>query len=226
MPSPPSKIVCVGRNYALHAAELGNTVPNEPLIFLKPPSALIPSGAPVLVPPDAGRVDFEGEIGLVIGRNCRRVSENDAWSCVGAVVAANDVTARDLQRTDGQWTRAKGMDTFCPVGNPVDASSTDPSALAFDTIVNGQRRQRGRAREMAFSPQRIVSFVSHMMSLDEGDLVLTGTPDGIGPLVPGDTVTVRLSCGSSVTNPVEAGAPIAPDGTSAAPDGTSAPPPG
>ena len=214
MADRPSKIVCVGRNYALHAAELGNTVPAEPLIFLKPPSALIPSGKPVRVPSDAGRVDFEGEIGLVIGRRCRRVSVGDAWSFVGAVVAANDVTARDLQRTDGQWTRAKGMDTFCPVGNPVDAALLDPATLSLETQVNGQERQRGRADEMAFPPERIVSFVSHMMTLEEGDLVLTGTPDGIGPLSPGDTVTVRLSCGSSVTSPVEEVDAIAPGGTS------------
>ena len=219
MAGRPSKIVCVGRNYALHAAELGNTVPREPLIFLKPPSSVIPSGAPVRVPPDAGRVDFEGEIGLVMGRSCRRVSESDAWSFVGAVVAANDVTARDLQRTDGQWTRAKGMDTFCPVGQPVDAASVDPATLSLATRVNGRQRQRASADEMAFSPQRIVSFASHMMTLEEGDLVLTGTPDGIGPLSPGDRVTVELSCGSVVTNPVEAGDPITPRGTHGPPSG-------
>lgn len=138
------------------------------------------------------------------------------------IETAGAVTARDLQRTDGQWTRAKGMDTFCPVGNPVDAASLDPATLSLKTRVNGQERQRGRADEMAFPPQRIVSFVSHMMTLEEGDLVLTGTPDGIGPLSPGDTVTVRLSCGSSVTSPVEEGDAIAPGG----PGGTSGPPPG
>ena len=219
MAGRPSKIVCVGRNYALHAAELGNTVPAEPLIFLKPPSALIPSGAAVRVPPDVGRVDYEGEIGLVIGRRCRRVSEDEAWSFVGAVVAANDITARDLQRTDGQWARAKGMDTFCPVGNPVDAASVDLSSLSLATLVDGRERQRASAEEMAFSPRRIVSFVSHMMTLEEGDLVLTGTPDGIGPLSPGETVTVELSCGSKVTNAVEAGDPISPGGTPTPPAG-------
>lgn len=207
----PGKIVCVGRNYALHAAELGNDVPAEPLLFLKPPSSVIPDGAPVRIPPDAGRVDFEGEIGLVIGRRCRRVSPAEAWSFVGGVAAVNDVTARDLQRADGQWTRAKGMDTFCPVGPAVDAAAVDPADLSLLVQVNGELRQQGRADEMAFSCRRVVSFVSRMMTLEEGDLVATGTPSGIGPLAPGDVVTVTLSCGSSVTNPVEEGEPLAAD---------------
>lgn len=210
----PGKIVCVGRNYALHAAELGNDLPREPLLFLKPPSSVISDGAPVRIPPDAGRVDFEGEIGLVIGRRCRRVSPEDAWSFVGGVVAVNDVTARDLQRADGQWTRAKGMDTFCPVGVPVDATDVDPAGLSLLTRVNGELRQQGRADEMAFSCEHVVSFASRMMTLEAGDLVATGTPSGIGPLAPGDVVTVVLSCGSSVTNPVEAGEPLAADGPS------------
>lgn len=205
----PGKIVCVGRNYALHAAELGNDVPREPLLFLKPPSSVIPSGAPVRIPPDAGRVDFEGEIGLVIGRRCRRVLPEEAWSFVGGVAAVNDVTARDLQRADGQWTRAKGMDTFCPLGAEVEAAAVDPAGLSLVTRVNGDVRQQGRADEMAFSCERVVSFASHMMTLEEGDLVATGTPSGIGPLAPGDVVAVELSCGSSVTNPVEAGEPLA-----------------
>lgn len=201
----PSKIVCIGRNYPLHAAELGNDVPREPLLFLKPPSSVISAGAPIRIPPDAGRVDFEGEIGLVIGQRCRRVSEAEAWSRVSGIVAINDVTARDLQRSDGQWTRAKGIDTFCPVGNVVDADGVDPGNLSLATRVDGELRQKARADEMTFSCQRIVSFVSHMMTLEEGDLVATGTPSGIGPLAPGDVVTVEISCGSRTENPVETG---------------------
>jgi len=204
----PGKIVCVGRNYALHAAELGNTVPSEPLIFLKPPSAVVSSGEPIRIPPDVGQVDFEGEIGLVIGQRCWHVSESKAWACVAGVVAVNDVTARDLQRKDSQWTRAKGIDTFCPVGNVIDARETDPEELSLRTTVNGEERQRGRADEMAFSIRRIVSTISRIMTLEAGDLVATGTPSGIGPLVSGDEVTVRLSCGSAVTSPVRTGAPV------------------
>ena len=204
----PSKIVCVGRNYVAHAAELGNTVPDEPLIFFKPPSAVIQSGAPVVMPADVGRVDFEGEIGLIIGRRASRVSESEAWSYVSGVAAMNDVTARELQRKDNQWTRAKGLDTFCPVGNVVPAGSVDPDDLTVTTSVNGEERQRGFAGDMAFSIRYLVSYISHLMTLEPGDLILTGTPEGIGPLSPGDEVTVSLSCGSSVSNSFEAGAPV------------------
>ena len=211
MTPAPGKIVCVGRNYADHAAELGNDVPAEPLIFLKPPSALVADGECVRIPPDAGRVDYEGEIGLVIGRRCRRVPESEAWSHVSGVVALNDVTARDLQQTDGQWTRAKGIDTFCPVGNVVDASAVLPEKLALTTRVNGEVRQRAEASEMVFSVRRLVSFISHVMTLEAGDLIATGTPEGVGPVSPGDFVEVALSCGSAVCNPVEGGETLAPD---------------
>ena len=210
MNARPGKIVCVGRNYADHAAELGSEVPKEPLIFLKPPSAVIKAGDPVRVPPDVGRVDFEGEIGLVISRRCRRVSEADAWSHVGGVVAVNDVTARDLQRKDSQWTRAKGLDTFCPVGNVVDARQVEPDKLALTTRVNGEVRQQARSEQMVFSLRHLVSFISHVMTLEAGDLVATGTPEGVGPLSAGDVVEVTLSCGSSVSNPVEGGDALAP----------------
>ncbi len=210
MNARPGKIVCVGRNYADHAAELGSEVPKEPLIFLKPPSAVIGGGDPVRLPPDAGRVDFEGEIGLVISRCCRRVSEADAWSLVGGVVAVNDVTARDLQRKDSQWTRAKGLDTFCPVGNVVDARQVEPDALALATRVNGEVRQQASAEQMVFPLRRLVSFISHVMTLEAGDLVATGTPEGVGPLSVGDVVEVSLSCGSSVSNPVAGGDALAP----------------
>ena len=210
MTPAPGKIVCVGRNYADHAAELGSDVPAEPLIFLKPPSAVIAAGDPIRVPPDAGRVDYEGEIGLVVGSRCRRVSEDEAWAHIGGVVALNDVTARDLQRSDGQWTRAKGIDTFCPVGNVVDAAAVLPERLALTTRVNGEVRQRAEASRMVFSPRHLVSFISHVMTLEAGDLIATGTPEGVGPVSPGDVVEVTLSCGSAVRNPVEGVETLAP----------------
>lgn len=206
----PGKIVCVGRNYADHAAELGSDVPSEPLIFMKPPSAVISTGDAVQVPPDVGRVDYEGEIGLIVGDRCRRVSESDAWSHVGGVVAVNDVTARDLQRSDRQWTRAKGLDTFCPLGNVVDAAAVEPDKLAVTTRVNGEVRQQGSADQMVFSLRHLVSFISHVMTLEAGDLIATGTPEGVGPLSAGDVVEVSLSCGSAVRNPVEGGEALAP----------------
>lgn len=211
MSTAPGKIVCVGRNYADHAAELGSEVPAEPLIFLKPPSSVIAGGDPIRVPPDAGRVDYEGEIGLVIGRRCRRVSESDAWSHVSGVVAVNDVTARDLQKKDSQWTRAKGLDTFCPVGNVVGASSVQPDTLALTTRVNGKVRQQAEAKTMVFSLRHLVSFISHVMTLEAGDLIATGTPEGVGPVSAGDVVEVVLSCGSAVRNSVEGGETLAPD---------------
>lgn len=214
----PGKIVCVGRNYADHAAELGSAVPSEPLIFLKPPSALIASGEPVRMPPDAGRVDYEGEIGLVIGRRCRRVAESSAWDYVSGVVAVNDVTARTLQQRDSQWTRAKGLDTFCPMGNVVGADSVDRGNIAVTTRVNGEPRQHGTTADMVFSIPRLVSYISHVMTLEPGDLIATGTPEGVGPLSPGDVVEVALSCGSEVRNPVVAGAPLAPDTAHEGPD--------
>lgn len=195
----PTKIVCVGRNYVGHASELGNVVPEEPLLFFKPPSALLDGGAPVAIPPDVGRVDFEGEIGLVIGRRARRVSEAEAWSHVSGVVALNDVTARELQRKDSQWTRAKGLDGFCPVGNVVPARDVDLETLELRTEVNGEERQRAQAGDMAFSIPYLVAYISHLMTLEPGDLIATGTPEGVGPVAVGDQVTVTLSCGSSVS---------------------------
>jgi len=200
--SPPTKIVCVGRNYLKHAAELGNEVPAEPLIFLKPPSALIEAGAPIVMPRDVPRVDYEGEIGVVVGRRTRHVSEQDAWSCVKGLVPVNDVTARDLQKTDGQWTRAKGFDTFCPVGDLVPTADIDLAALAVITRVNGEVRQHGLATEMAFSIARLLSHISGIMTLEPGDLIATGTPAGIAPLCEGDEVEVEVVGVGSVANPV------------------------
>jgi 2-keto-4-pentenoate hydratase/2-oxohepta-3-ene-1,7-dioic acid hydratase in catechol pathway len=204
MPSvTPSKIVCVGRNYAKHAAELGNAVPTEPLIFLKPPSALLDAGAPIVIPGGVGRVDFEGEIGVVIGTRARHVKEGDAWRHVAALVPVNDVSARDLQKTDGQWSRAKGFDTFCPVGTPVPVSDVDLAALAVTTRVNGEVRQEAPATEMVFSIPFLVAHISRIMTLEPGDLIATGTPDGVGPLSSGDVVEIEIRGVGSVRNPVE-----------------------
>ena len=198
----PSKIVCVGRNYAKHAAELGNDVPAEPLIFLKPPSSLIPDGAPIVIPPGIGRVDFEGEIAVVIGERAHRVSADRAWQHVASILPLNDVTARDLQKSDGQWTRAKGFDTFCPVGAPAPRGQVDLEALAVTTRVNGKVRQHAPVSDMAFSIPEIVAHVSGIMTLEPGDIIATGTPEGIGPLMAGDVVEVEVAGVGRVSNPV------------------------
>ena len=197
----PSKIVCVGRNYAAHARELGNDVPREPLIFLKPPSSIIRGGESIRLPTVSKQVEYEGEIGVVIGKRLRRASAEEARSAVAGIVAANDVTARDLQKSDGQWTRAKGFDTFCALGEvgPVPA---DLSSLGVTLRVNGEVRQQGRATDMVFDIPAILSFISGIMTLEVGDLVLTGTPDGVGTLSPGDVVEVEIAGVSRVSNPV------------------------
>jgi 2-keto-4-pentenoate hydratase/2-oxohepta-3-ene-1,7-dioic acid hydratase in catechol pathway len=200
--SRPSKIVCVGRNYVEHARELGNEVPSEPLIFLKPPTAVIGDGDPIVLPDVSQQVEHEGEIGILIGRTLKNVSESDAVAGIGGIVALNDVTARDLQRKDGQWTRAKGFDTFCPIGTPY-TDRVDLGALEVVTRVNGVEKQRGKSSEMAFSIPMLLSWISRMMTLEPGDVVATGTPHGIGPLRSGDTVEVEIVGLSRVTNPVQ-----------------------
>jgi 2-keto-4-pentenoate hydratase/2-oxohepta-3-ene-1,7-dioic acid hydratase in catechol pathway len=197
----PSKIVCVGRNYAAHAKELGNDVPKEPLIFLKPPSSLIGDGASIRLPTVSKRVEYEGEIGVVLGARLRKARPEECRGAVGGIVAVNDVTARDLQNSDSQWTRAKGFDTFCAVGT-VSRPPADLTSLAVTTRVNGEVRQRGRATEMVFDIPTILSFISHVMTLEPGDLVLTGTPEGVGTLAPGDVVEVEIAGVSRVSNPV------------------------
>jgi 2-keto-4-pentenoate hydratase/2-oxohepta-3-ene-1,7-dioic acid hydratase in catechol pathway len=201
----PSKIVCVGRNYAKHAAELGNDVPTEPLIFLKPPSSLIFEGDDIVMPAGAGRVDFEGEIGVIIGRAARGVSTDEAWDYVESLIPVNDVTARDLQWSDDQWTRAKGFDSFCPVGSAVPLADVDLAGLDVTTRVNGELRQQGPASDMVFDIPAIIAYVSGIMTLEPGDLIATGTPDGIGPLAEGDEVVVEVSGVGSVSNRVVAG---------------------
>lgn len=197
----PSKIVCVGRNYAAHAKELGNDVPTEPLIFLKPPSSLIRNGESIRLPTVSKRVEYEGEIGVVVGARLRKASVEQARRAVAGIVAANDVTARDLQKSDSQWTRAKGFDTFCAVGD-VAAPPADLTSLSVTTRVNGEVRQRGRGSEMVFDIPAVLVYISAVMTLEPGDLVLTGTPEGVGTLAPGDEVEVEIAGVSRVSNPV------------------------
>ena len=201
----PGKIVCVGRNYRDHAKEMGNDVPKEPLIFLKPSSSVIATGEAIVLPQQSVHVEHEGEIGVVIGKRLRRATTEEARKGVGKIIAANDVTARDLQRSDSQWTRAKGFDTFCPLGEPGDPPD-DLDELTVVTRVNGVERQRGKGSDMVFSIPDVLAYVSHVMTLEPGDLVLTGSPAGVGKLSPGDEVEVEVLGVSRVRNPVTADA--------------------
>lgn len=202
----PSKIVCVGRNYADHAKELGNEVPREPLLFLKASSALIDSGEPIVLPPQSAQVEFEAEIGVVVGERMRRATPEEAEAGIKGFVCLNDVTARDLQKSDGQWTRAKGFDTFCPAG-PRVAEGLRWQDLEVIGRVNGVERQRGKATDMVFSIPALLSYISGVMTLLPGDLVATGTPAGVGPLRPGDVVEVEVPGVGILRNPVRAFAP-------------------
>lgn len=198
------KIVCVGRNYADHVKEMGNLLaegPSEPLIFLKPESSLISSGDEIVLPPESQEVHYEGEIGVFIGQRLKRVTPEAAIQGIAGLAAANDVTARDLQRKDSQWARAKGFDTFCPVGTP-KAPPNGLDSLELVTRVNGEVRQQGRSSDMIFPIPEILSYISHIMTLEPGDLVLTGTPAGVGRLVSGDRVEVEILGVGSVTNTV------------------------
>ena len=197
----PSKIVCVGRNYAAHAKELGNDVPKEPLLFLKPPSSLIRSGESIRMPTVSKQVEYEGEIGVVVGRRLRKSSVDEARAGIANICAANDVTARDLQKSDVQFTRAKGFDTFCAVGElgPVPAQLDQ---MRVRTLVNGAVRQDGLASDMVFDIPTLLSYISGVMTLEPGDLVLTGTPGGVGTLASGDVVEVEIAGVSRVSNPV------------------------
>lgn len=200
----PGKIVCIGRNYAEHARELGNDVPDRPLLFLKPPSSVIGDGEEIRLPPDSARVEHEAEIALVIGRRCRHVSESEALAVVAAYAPLNDVTARDLQRLDVQFTRAKGYDTFCPVGAGIPADGVDWRELEITCRVDGSERQRSRGSTMIFGVPALIAYVTRVMTLEPGDLIATGTPAGVGPLNAGCTVEVSLEGHSTVRNPVVA----------------------
>ena len=187
----PTKIVCVGRNYAEHAKELGNEAPSEPLLFLKPPSAVIAHEATIVRPAASQRVDFEGELAIVIARDAKNVKAADWRDYVLGFTCANDVTARDLQKKDGQFTRGKGFDTFCPLGPHVE-TELDVSDLRVSTRVNGEVKQDGRTSQMIFPPGVLVEYITAIMTLVRGDVILTGTPSGVGPLSAGDVVEVEI----------------------------------
>lgn len=192
IPVKPTKIVCIGRNYLAHARELGNELPPEPLIFLKPPSALLAPGGEIVLPPQSRQVEYEGEIGVVVLERARQLSVADAERLRIGFTCLNDVTARDLQKSDGQWSRAKGFDTFCPVG-PTVVEGLDWRTLEVRTRVNGTERQHGRTVEMAYGIPVILSYISSAMTLEPGDLIATGTPAGVGRLASGDVVEVEVS---------------------------------
>ena len=200
----PGKIVCVGRNYRDHAKEMGNDVPAQPLIFLKPSTTVIAAGTAIELPAGAGRVDFEGEVGVVVGKRLRKAGEDEAVAAIRGVVAANDVSAREWQKNDGQWARAKGCDTFLPLGE----LSTAPFDLANLTVVsrlNGVEKQRASTADLVFPIPMLLSYVSQYMTLEPGDLLICGTPAGVGALAPGDVIEIELVGHSKVSNPVVAG---------------------
>ncbi len=197
----PSKIIGIGQNYRAHAAEMGKGIPEEPLMFLKPSTAIISDGMPIERPAGYERVDYEGELGVVIGKRARRVSRERALDYVQGYVCVNDVTVRDLQKKDGQWTRAKGFDTFCPVG-PRIVPGLDPTNLRITTRVNGVVKQDSSTSDLIFDVATLISFCSQHMTLEEGDLISTGTPSGVGPLSPGDVVEVEISGIGILRNPV------------------------
>ena len=201
-PVSPSKIVCVGRNYAAHAKELGHEVPSEPLLFLKPPSALVAPEGSIVLPPESQRVEHEGELGVVVGARLRHAGEAEACAAIFGITACNDVTARDLQKKDVQFTRGKGFDTFCPVGPWIETETGDLSAITVETRVDGALRQQGSTSQMIFSVPFLLSYISGVMTLEPGDLVLTGTPEGVGPLVPGSLVEVSVSGVGTLRNRV------------------------
>jgi 2-keto-4-pentenoate hydratase/2-oxohepta-3-ene-1,7-dioic acid hydratase in catechol pathway len=203
-PVMPSKIVCIGLNYKDHAAEQGKPLPAEPLIFLKPSSAVIAPGEAIVLPDGVGRVDYESELAVVIGRRATRVSEDEALSHVLGLTCMNDVTARDLQKKDGRYTRAKGFDTFAPLG-PCIATGLAADDLAITGLVNGQVRQQSSTRELIFPVATLIAYISRIMTLLPGDVVSTGTPAGIGPLQAGDEIVVRVQGIGELRNPVVAG---------------------
>ena len=201
VPCVPSKIIGVGTNYRAHALEMKKPLPEEPLLFMKPPSALIRTGAPIVRPNGYQRTDYEGELGVVIGRRARRVREADALDYVAGYTIVNDVTVRDLQVKDGQFTRAKGFDSFCPVG-PCVVSGIDPSNLRIITRLNGEVRQDSSTSDLIFSVAKIIEVASRVMTLEPGDLISTGTPSGVGPIAPGDVVEIEIENIGILRNPV------------------------
>lgn len=204
----PGQMVFVGRNYVDHAKEMGNDVPKEPLLFLKPPSSIIGNGDAIVLHPVSTHIELEGEIGLVLGGRLSKANEAQAMSVLSHIVAINDVSARDLQKNDGQWARAKGLDTFCPMGQPAPVPA-DVSTLSVVSKLNGVEKQRGRATDMVFSIPMLLAYISQYITLEAGDVIATGTPAGVTRLSPGDVVTIEVhgpnGVLSSVSNPVVAG---------------------
>jgi 2-keto-4-pentenoate hydratase/2-oxohepta-3-ene-1,7-dioic acid hydratase in catechol pathway len=203
-PCSPTKIVCVGRNYREHAKELGNEVPAEPLIFLKPPSSLIGDGDAIVYPAISSRVDYEGELGVIVGRRCRHLQPTEALDAILGFTCVNDVTARDLQKQDGQWTRGKGFDTFCAAGPwMVPREEVRFDDLRVRTYVDDELKQDGSVHDMIFGLDAILTYVTRFMTLEPGDLIATGTPPGVGPMLPGSTVTVEIEGIGALRNPVK-----------------------
>lgn len=202
-PSQPSKIICVGRNYVEHAKELGNEVPKVPLIFMKPPSSIINPNDTIILPPQSTQVEHEGELVAVIGKRGRHITAENAKKHILGYTIGNDVTARDLQKSDGQWTRAKGFDTFCPFGPWID-TEFDPADSVVTCRVNGQMRQMASTRDMVFNVGVLIAYISSVMTLDPGDLIFTGTPAGVGELKHGDEVLVEVEGLGVLKNPVKA----------------------
>ena len=202
VPVLPSKILCVGLNYKAHAKEQGKALPADPLLFTKPPSSVLNPGGTIRLPPGVGRVDYEGELAVVIGRRAHRIARANAWECIFGVTCVNDVTARDLQNKDSQYTRCKGFDTFAPLG-PCIATGFDGRPRAIETWLNGERRQASTSGDMIFGIDFLVEFISFVMTLEPGDVISTGTPSGIGSIKHGDVVSVRLEGVGELQNPVE-----------------------
>jgi 2-keto-4-pentenoate hydratase/2-oxohepta-3-ene-1,7-dioic acid hydratase in catechol pathway len=199
----PSKVVAIGKNYAEHAKEMDSDVPAEPLFFLKPSTSVIGPGDAIQAPPSSERVDFEGELAVVVGRLCRDVPAGKAWDMIVGYTCANDVTARDQQKTDGQWSRSKGYDTFCPLG-PWIETELDVSDLSVRTTLSGGVKQDGRTSQLVHKIPDLIAYVTRCMTLLPGDVLLTGTPHGVGPMTPGDTVEVSIEGIGTLTNPVVA----------------------
>jgi len=201
-PSEPTKILCVGRNYVEHAKELGNEVPKIPLIFMKPPSSIISNGDTIILPPQSAQVEHEAELVVVIGKRGRHITTENARKHILGYTVGNDVTARDLQKSDGQWTRAKGFDTFCPFGPWID-TEFDPADSVVTCRVNGQMRQMASTRDMVFNVGVLISYISSVMTLESGDLIFTGTPSGVGQLKDGDEVSVEIEGLGEIKNKVK-----------------------
>jgi 2-keto-4-pentenoate hydratase/2-oxohepta-3-ene-1,7-dioic acid hydratase in catechol pathway len=202
-PVTPRTVLCVGRNYRSHAEEFGNKVPDEPLLFLKPPASVVGPGENVVYPQLSRRLDPEAELVVVIGKRARRVAEADAWDVIGGYTCGNDITARDIQKSDGQWTRGKGFDTFCPIGPWVE-TEYDPTDVGVSCTVDGESRQNGRTKDLIFPIPFLIEYITRFTTLEPGDVILSGTPEGVRPVQPGNTITVEIEGLGSLSNLVVA----------------------